>query len=241
MMSHNITHAIQIGCDRETTQKALKLAQDYPEYFRATVGFHPENAQNYTLDSAKKELDTLEILIRDNREMIVAIGECGLDYHYLTENREHEIMIQRFAWKYQAEIGKKYNLPLVIHSRDAREDTLLFMQENEIWFAIMHCYAEDYPFACELMKLSPDIYFSFSWVVTYKSAPLIQEAAAKIPLDRILIETDAPFLSPQPVRGTVNEPANTRYVLEKICELRTEPREVIEKIIYENSKRVYGI
>jgi TatD DNase family protein len=139
-------------------------------------------------------------MIANNREIVVAVGECGLDYHYLTDNRENEIAVQRFAWKRQVELGNKYNLPLVIHSRDAREDTLAFMRDNDIQFAIMHCYAEDYPFACELMKLSPDIYFSFSGVVTYKSAPLIQEAAQKIPLHRILIETDAPFLSPQPVR-----------------------------------------
>ncbi len=105
----------------------------------------------------------------------------------------------------------------------------------------MHCFSEDIAFARELMDHSPNIYFSFSGIVTYKSAPLIQEAAEKIPLNRILIETDAPFLSPQPVRGTVNEPANTRFVLEKICELRTESREEIEDTIYENSKRVFGI
>lgn len=105
----------------------------------------------------------------------------------------------------------------------------------------MHCFSEDITFARELMEFSDNIYFSFSGIVTYKSAPLIQEAAMKLPLNRILIETDAPFLSPQPVRGTVNEPANTRYVLEKICELRSESREVIEDSIYENSKRVFGI
>lgn len=105
----------------------------------------------------------------------------------------------------------------------------------------MHCFSEDITFARELMEFSDNIYFSFSGIVTYKSAPLIQEAAMKLPLNRILIETDAPFLSPQPVRGTVNEPANTRFVLDKICELRTESREEIEDTIYENSKRVFGI
>lgn len=129
----------------------------------------------------------------------------------------------------------------MIHSRDARQDTLDFIRDNDLRFAIMHCFAEDYPFACELMEYSDQIYFSFSGIVTYKNAPLIQEAASKIPLNRILIETDAPFLSPQPVRGTINEPANTRFVLEKICELRSESREEIERAIYENSKRVFGI
>lgn len=105
----------------------------------------------------------------------------------------------------------------------------------------MHCFSEDIAFARELMEHSERIYFSFSGIVTYKNAPLIQEAAQKVPLDRILIETDSPFLSPQPVRGTVNEPSNTRFVLDKICELRTESREVIEDAIYANSKKVFGI
>ncbi len=241
MKAHNISHAIQIGCDETTSIQAIELARNYPGVFFATVGFHPENAQNYTRESSEIELKKLDNLIAKNRDVVVAIGECGLDYHYLTQNRETEIEVQRFAWKYQVGLGKKYNLPLVIHSRDAREDTLKFMQDEGIDFAIMHCYAENYPFALKIMQLSPRIYFSFSGIVTYKSAPDIQETAMKIPLDRILVETDSPFLSPQTVRWTVNEPSNTHYVLEKIYELREESREVIEQTIYENSKRVYGI
>jgi TatD DNase family protein len=106
---------------------------------------------------------------------------------------------------------------------------------------IMHCFSEDIEFASDLIAFSADIYFSFSGTVTYKNAPKIQEAASKIPLNRILIETDSPFLAPIPVRGTVNEPANVRYVLDKICELRCESREEIESALYANALRVYGI
>jgi TatD DNase family protein len=105
----------------------------------------------------------------------------------------------------------------------------------------MHCFSEDYDFARELMDLSDDIYFSFSGIVTYKNAQKIQEAAKKIPLNRILVETDAPFLAPQPVRGQVCEPAFTRYTLEHIALLRDVPVEAIEDQIYENSLRFYGI
>lgn len=241
MRTHGVTHAIQIGCDILTTEQALSLARRYPDIFRATIGYHPEHAQHFTLEKVSEEMDILEKMIEENREFVVAIGECGIDYHYLSERKEEEIAIQQYAWKRQVEWGKKYHLPLVIHSRDARDDTLAFIKEQNVEFAIMHCFAEDYPFAQELMKHSDHIYFSFSGIVTYKNAPLIQEAAAKLPLDRILTETDAPFLSPVPVRGTVNEPANTRFVLEKICELRTEPDEVIKKTLYENAKRVFGI
>lgn len=96
------------------------------------------------------------------------------------------------------------------------------MRENVIDRCVMHCFSEDWDFARELLEFSSEIYFSFSGILTYKNAEKIQEAAKKIPLERILIETDSPFLSPQRVRGTVNEPANTRYILEKLCELRDE-------------------
>ncbi len=141
----------------------------------------------------------------------------------------------------QWELASRYNLPLVIHTRDARDKTLEFMKEQAINRCVMHCFSEDWEFARELLEFSSEIYFSFSGIVTYKNAPKIQEAAMKIPLNRILIETDAPFLAPQAVRGSVNEPANTRYILEKICELRTESSKEIEDVIYENSLRFYRL
>ena len=141
----------------------------------------------------------------------------------------------------QWELACKYDLPLIIHTRDARYDTLEFMREHGIDRCVMHCFSEDISFARELLEFSDEIYFSFSGILTYKNAPKIQEAASKIPLERILIETDSPFLSPQSVRGRTNEPANTRYILEKLCELRSESREDIEKVIYENSLRFYSL
>ncbi len=130
MQAHKITHAIQIGCDREAATKSLALARKYPGFFRATIGYHPEHAQNFTLEAVEKDLLILDQMIADNRDIVVAVGECGLDYHYLTDNREKEIEIQEFAWKYQVQLGKKYNLPLVIHSRDARDDTLKFIKSE---------------------------------------------------------------------------------------------------------------
>ncbi len=236
-----VTCAVQIGCDIPTTEKAISLARRYPSVFRATIWYHPEHAQHFSLETVEDEMDTLEKMISENLDVVVAIGECGLDYHYLSDRKDEEIAIQRYSFARQAEWWKKYDLPLVIHSRDAKEDTLSFIKEHEIRFAIMHCFSEDYDFAAELMKHSEKIFFSFSGIVTYKSAPLIQDAAARLPLDRILSETDAPFLSPVPVRGTVNEPANTRFVVGKICELRTESDEEIKKTLFDNAKRVFGI
>ena len=115
------------------------------------------------------------------------------------------------------------------------------MIEHDISRAVIHCYSEDPEFARTLMDLSDGIYFAFGGILTYKNAPKVQETAQMLPLNRILLETDAPFLSPQAVRGSVNEPANTRYILEKLIELRTESPQEVERVVYENSKRFYGI
>ena len=148
-------------------------------------------------------MQVLENLILENRDVVVAIGETGFDYHYLAaekDKRDSQIKNQQAWWIYQWELAQKHNLPLVIHTRDARDDTIAFMKEHDIYHAVMHCFSEDWEFARELIEFSDDIYFSFSGILTYKNAAKIQEAAQKIPLDRILIETDSPFLSPQPVR-----------------------------------------
>jgi TatD DNase family protein len=217
MRVHSVSHAIQIGCDFETSREAIHLAQKHSDVFFATVGFHPENAQDVVYDSeeGRRTQEALESLIRENRESIVALGETGLDFHYLdgtlggtkpldwdtlSPKAQAQIQNQKDWWIFHRDLGRKYSLPLVIHSRDAREETLDFMLSNDISRAVMHCFAEDADFARTLMEFSPEIYFSFSGIVTYKNAPKIQEAACMLPLDRILTETDAPFLSPQSVR-----------------------------------------
>jgi TatD DNase family protein len=161
--------------------------------------------------------------------------------HHLSEKAKMQIENQKAWWLVQWELAEKYDLPLVIHTRDARDATLEFMREHGIDRCVMHCFSEDWDFARTLLDFSDDIYFSFSGIVTYKNALSIQEAAKNIPLDRILVETDAPFLAPQPVRGQINEPAYTRHVLEKIAELRGVPTDEIEDVIYENSLRFYSI
>jgi TatD DNase family protein len=115
------------------------------------------------------------------------------------------------------------------------------MIEHDINRAVIHCYSENPAFAQRLMDFSPEIYFAFGGILTYKKSEEVQATAMMLPLNRILLETDAPFLSPQPVRGQVCEPAYTRHTLDKLVELRTEGKEEIERVIYENSLRFYGI
>lgn len=258
MQNNGVTHAIQIGCDIESSEKAIHLARKFPGIFYATVWMHPETAQNeWRVKSEKwKVSEQLERLLIENREYIVAVGETGFDYHYLdgsewgkkTVDLDHlsekaikQIENQQYWWLAQWELAKKYDLPLVIHTRDARDDTLKFMIKNGINRAVMHCFSEDWEFAQTLLDFSSEIYFSFSWILTYKSAIKIQEAAQRIPLNRILVETDSPFLAPVPLRGSINEPAHISYTLEKLIELRTESKEEITQKVYENSKRFYSI
>lgn len=201
-------------------------------------------------------LSEFEKMISENRDLVVAIGECGLDFHYLdgaddgktpmyfsqiSEKAIWQIQNQKFYWLAQWKLAQKYHFPLVIHTRDARDATLDFMKKFDINRLVMHCFSENPAMARELLDFSDEIYFSFSGIVTYKKSLEIQETAKIVPLDRILVETDAPFLAPQPVRGTTNHPANTRYNLEKIFELRSEDNEQIEAQIFENSKKFYAL
>lgn len=254
MQRNNIEKAIQIGCDIETSKQAITLAKRFPDIFYATVGYHPEEAQDIEFDQAI--IDRFDILIKENRKYIVGIGETGFDFHYidgtdggtkradfenLSEKATSQIENQKKWWMAQWKLAQKYDLPLIIHTRDARDVTLEYMIQNHIDRCVMHCFSEDLYFAQKLLDFSDEIYFSFSGILTYKKSETIQEVARNISLHRILVETDAPFLSPQAVRGTVNEPANTRYTLEKLIQLRNESAWEIEKQVYENSLRFYKI
>lgn len=198
----------------------------------------------------------LEKLIFENRDKIVAIGECGLDFHYidgtndgkipadlqnLSDRAKWQIENQKFWWLCQWKLAQKYDFPLVIHSRDTGHATADFMQKFQITHAVMHSYAENPEIAKKLLDFSGEIYFSFSGIVTYKNAQNVAETAKIIPENRILVETDSPFLSPVPVRGTTNNPSNTRFILEKIAELRGEKIEILEEKIFQNSKNFYKI
>ncbi|MDD2916466.1 MAG: TatD family hydrolase, partial [Candidatus Gracilibacteria bacterium] len=171
-----------------------------------------------------------------------AIGEIGFDYYHLDSEKVDEYKeTQRILFFAMTELAQRYDLPIIVHTREASADTLRYLKESGIRKAIIHCFSEDSAFARELMEYSDEIYFSFSGILTYKKSLAVQEAAKLLPLHKILIETDAPFLSPQAVRGTTNEPANVRYTLDFLQDLRNEEHGEIERIIYENSLRVYGI
>lgn len=247
--------AMNEGNWRDFFTLSEKISDEDFENFLLKI--YAENADFWDkIFSNNPVLSEFEKMISENRDLVVAIGECGLDFHYLdgtddgktpmdfsqiSEKAIWQIQNQKFYWLAQWKLAQKYHFPLVIHTRDARDATLDFMKKFDINRLVMHCYSENPAMARELLDFSDEIYFSFSGIVTYKKSLEIQETAKIVPLDRILVETDAPFLAPQPVRGTTNHPANTRYNLEKIFELRSESNAQIEAQIFENSKKFYAL
>lgn len=162
MRTNNVQHAVQIGCDIETSKQAIELARKY-ELFSATVGYHPTEGQDLTDEKIREVSEKLEQLISENREQVVGLGEIGFDYYHLTPGRESEQKeTQRILFFVMTELAKKYDLPVIIHTRNAREDTLRYLKESGLRKAIIHCFSEDYAFAEELMEYSDEIFFSFS-------------------------------------------------------------------------------
>lgn len=240
----NLTHIVTIGTDLKSSTHNLELAKDY-SFILAAVSIHPCYIEKY-IWKIEESLNELEKMILQWK--VVAIGEIGLDYYRLpprlTETRLTSQEIQRYQKEFfisQIRLAKKYNLPIIIHNREAKEDILNILKSEDCTNFVVHCYSEDIEYAKKLIDFSPNCKISFSGTVTFKSAPNLQETAANIPLKNILIETDCPYLSPVPERGTENYPTKVKYVLQKIQELRKESLQEIEDTIYQNSLDFFWI
>jgi TatD DNase family protein len=223
-----------IWTDLEKSLDVINLANKFERVF-CSIWIHPCDVSDLDLE---KTINSLEELYLKNKDKIVAIWECGLDY-YWEKNKKEE---QKKFFKAQIKLAEKYNLPVIIHNRESKDDIYEILVET--WFKnfIFHCYSENLEYAQKLLKLSPNCKISFSWIVTFKNAKEIQETAKNIPLQNILVETDSPYLTPTPLRWKEeNEPAFTKYILEKIIELRSENSEEIEKNIFKNSLEIFGI
>jgi TatD DNase family protein len=244
MSAAGVLGAIQIGADIESSRIALNTAVRWGADTWCTVGIHPTDCQDTPEDSCESVLDELERLWKSRTDKVVGIGETGLDYYHLTPGWETPQKETQFAFfAAHARLARRLDLPLVIHTRDAAADTIRIIKENGVRRAVIHCFTEDSRFAEELMNWSEEIHFSFSGILTYKNARAIQGAAAYLPLDRIMVETDAPFLVPAGARGKsgVNEPAFTRYVMDFLKTLRAESPEIVEQTVWENSRAFFRI
>ena len=230
-----ITKFICAGYDIESSKKSLEIANKY-EYIYSICGVSPNDAPQ-DLSQIESLLEQLEEIIKsDEKHRIVAIGEIGLDYYWNKENKE----IQNELFIKQIKLANKYDLPIVIHTREAIEDTIKILKENEVINkGVFHCC----PLNRELIKqgLNLDFYISFAGPITFKNSKNAEEIVNMVPLDRILIETDSPYLSPEPKRGRRNDSRNVKYVAEKIAEFRNLGIQDIAKTTYDNAKKIFKI
>jgi TatD DNase family protein len=244
MHSAGVMRSVQIGTDLESSRQVVALARRWGSDTWCAVGVHPTDCQRFTINSIEESIENLQKLVLANRDKIVGVGETGLDYFHLTSNnREAQKEMQQSFFRAHADLALRLDLPLIVHTRDAAEDTLSLIKSAGIRRAIIHCFSEDLQFAKDLLAWSDEIYFSFSGILTYKNAVAVQNAARSLRLDRILVETDAPFLVPQAVRGKfdTNESAFVRHVLDYLKSLREEPSDVVEQTVWGNSNRVFRI
>lgn len=208
MQDKQIGCAVCIGVNLEDFPKVLALAESHAQLF-ATVGVHPE----YT---DAEEPDDARLIALATHEKVIAIGETGLDYYWHKDQPEW----QRARFRTHIRAAKAVGKPLVIHTRDSASDTLRVMQEEgaEAVGGVMHCFTENWEIARQALDLG--FYLSFSGIVTFKNATTVKEVAQKAPLDRVLVETDSPYLAPAPYRGKINEPSYVYHVAEEIARLR---------------------
>ena len=227
MYKEGITKIIVAGSSVETTKSALEIAKKYSHIY-ATAGVHPQDISN--IDKDLKEIEELA-----KHEKIVAIGEIGLDYYYTKDNKEE----QKQAFIKQIKLANKLDLPIVIHSRDAYIDTLDVLKNYACpnKKGVFHCCQLNQ----ELIKEALDLGFniSFAGPVTFKNSKNVKECLDLIPLDRLQIETDAPYLSPEPLRGTRNNSINMKITAQKIADLKEVSLEELAKATYENTLRMF--
>ena len=223
-----VLRIINVGIDLKTSIKALELAYQF-EGLYATAGIHPHEVKK-----AKPETyESLRALFQDER--VVAVGEIGLDY--AKEYSPREMQKEHFA--YQLGLAKEYKLPVVIHSREAFEDILAILQENLPEKFVFHCFAGDVYEARKILNLGGLI--SITGIVTFPKAENIREVVRYVPLERLMVETDCPFLTPVPHRGKRNEPAFVRYVAEKIAEIKGISLEECAWVTTKTAEVFFGI
>ena len=221
-----ISGVINAGSCLISSQASITLAEAYP-YIHAASGVHPHNVSNMT-DS---DLDTLLSLCKHKKN--VALGEIGLDFYYDHAPRD----IQRLWFTNQLALAKSLNMPVIIHSREAAAETMAIIKGSGVCKGVLHCYSGHLPMALEYIEMG--YYIGIGGVVTYKNAAKTQEVAAGIPLERLLIETDAPYLSPVPFRGKRNDSAKLSFIVEAIANVRGTTPETVAIAAAENAHRLF--
>ncbi|MED4404179.1 TatD family hydrolase [Metabacillus fastidiosus] len=229
-LDEGVSEIVVVGFDRETIERAMELIEEY-DFIYAAIGWHPVDA----IDMTDKDLQWIREL--SEHPKVVAIGEMGLDYYWDKSPKD----IQKEVFRKQIALAKEVKLPIIIHNRDATADVVAILEEegaSEVG-GIMHCFTGSLEVAKQCMDMN--FYISFGGPVTFKNAKKPKEVVQEIPLDRLLIETDCPYLTPHPFRGKRNEPGYVKYVAEEIAKLRNLSYEEIAKKTSDNGKKIFGI
>ena len=222
---------IVVGWDAASSKVAIQIAEQYP-FIYAIIGFHPENV--FDID----DTDLYETLELYKHPKVVAIGEIGLDYHWTKEPEKREI--QKLFFIKQIEFANKVGLPISIHSRDAMQDTIDILKKHKpAHGGVVHCYSGSVENLDDIINLQ--LYIGLDGPVTFVNAKTPKAVAEEVPLERLLIETDSPYLSPHPLRGTVNEPANVALILDAIADIKKMSKKHVADVIYKNSRELFKI
>ena len=217
------------GCNLETSREAVALAEAYPHVY-AAIGCHPQDAHTF------QDEDLMEYRELAKREKVVAVGEIGLDY-YWEQNPPREV--QREVFRKQMALAEELGLPVIIHDRDAHEECLEIVREFPGVRGVFHCYSGSPEFAKILLKLG--WYLGFDGPITFKNAKKNVECVRMAPLDRLVIETDSPYMSPVPFRGERNDSRKLKFIAEKLAEIKEISVEETERATTENGKKLFGI
>jgi len=229
MRENQVSHALCVGVNFPGFPQVQLLAEQYPNIY-ASVGVHPDYEE-------EGEITVEELLARARHPKVIAIGETGLDYYRLKGDLEW----QKIRFRNHIRAAKQCGKPLIIHMREAADDTLQIMEQecaSEIG-GVMHCYTGSWETAQAAMAMG--FYISFSGIVTFKNAAGLKEVAMKVPLERMLIETDSPYLAPEPHRGKTNQPAFVRHVAEEIAHLRNLSVEEVGRVTTQNFFKLFGL
>ena len=230
-----ITKIVCAGYNLDSSIFSLELSKKY-EYIYSICGISPNDIPQSEQELWKDIVQISEIVKKNKTNKLVAIGEIGLDYYWNTENKE----LQKEAFIKQIELANELNLPIVIHSRDASIDTIEILRKNKVnKTGIFHCCQFNQEMIRQALELG--YYISFAGPVTFKNSKNAPDIVKMVPLDKILIETDSPYLSPEPNRGKRNDCRNVKYIAQKIADLKELKIEDIAKITYENTMKIFNI
>ena len=234
----SVTKFICAGYDLNSSKKSLEISEKY-SFIYSICGISPNDIDDNEFKNEEMLKDLEEIIkseIEKSKTKLVAIGEIGLDYHWNKENKD----LQKMMFIKQIELANKYNLPIVIHTREAVEDTITILKENKVKsFGVFHCCPLNSYLVSEALKLG--FYISFAGPVTFKNSKNADEIINMVPIERVLIETDSPYLAPEPVRGTRNNCTNVKYVAKKIAEVKNLSIEEVASVTYNNALEIFRI